>query len=76
MMVRMIIVDEDVGGNDIYKESMESMLILLSDLYSEEEISVGASGPSFCSTLHCLLTTSTTALKNSIQFCPKKDILL
>jgi len=76
MMVRMIIVDGGVDGDNIYKESMKSMLVLLSDLYSEEEISVGASGPSFCPILHYLLTTSTTALKNSIQFCPKKDILL
>jgi len=76
MMVRMIMVDGGVGGDNIYKKSMESMLVLLSDLYSEEEISVGASRPFFCSTLHCLLTTYTTALKNSIQFCPKKDILL
>ena len=50
----------------MYKESAESVLVLPSNLYSEKEISVNASGPSFCPILHYLLTTSTTTLKNSI----------
>jgi len=55
-----------VGGDHVYRGSMEPVLVSPSNLYSNEEISVGASGPSSCSTLHRLLATSTTDLKNSI----------
>jgi len=55
-----------VGDDNMYKGSVEPILVLPSDSYSKEEISVGASKPSSCPTLHHLLTTSTTTLKNSI----------
>ena len=55
-----------MGDDDVYNRSMEPVLVLSFDSYSDEKISVGASGPSSCSTLHHLLTISTTALKNSI----------
>jgi len=57
----------DVGGEDVYKE--ELVLASLFDSYLEPEaILVSASGPSFCPTLHCLLTTSTT------NYCLKEDV--
>jgi len=31
-----------VGGDDVYRESTEPVLVLPSDSYSDEEISVGA----------------------------------
>jgi len=37
-----------VGGNDVYSGRIEPILVLLSDLYSEEKISVCGSRPSFC----------------------------
>ena len=50
-----------VGWNNVYKRSIELVLVLLSDSYSLlESISVGVSGPSFCSTSYYLLTTLTT----------------
>jgi len=36
-----------VGGDDVYKEKVEPMLVSLSDSYSEDEISVCDSRPSF-----------------------------
>jgi len=59
-----------VGGEDIYRGNKEGLVLAsLSDLYSElETISVSISGPSSCSTLHCLLTTSTT------NYCLKEDV--
>ena len=68
--------DDDMGSDDVYNKRAEPVLVSLSNLYSDEKISVSASGPSSCPILHCLLTTFTTALKNSVRFCPKKDILL
>jgi len=53
-----------VGSNNIYRGRAEPVLVSLSDLYSEEKISVCDVFFLFC--LHVLLTTSTTALKNSI----------
>ena len=51
-----------VEGEDMYRGNGEELvLVLLFDSYSElEVISVSASGPSSCPTLHCLLTTFTT----------------
>jgi len=37
-----------VGSNDIYRERAEPMLVLLSDSYSEEKISVYDSRSSSC----------------------------
>jgi len=37
-----------VGGDDVYTGRAEPMLVLLSDSYSEEEISVYGSRPSSC----------------------------
>ena len=46
------------GDENVYRGRAELVLVSPSDSYSElESISVGASGPSSCSTLHCLLTT-------------------
>ena len=47
-----------MGGNDIYRRSMEPILVLLSDLYSDEEISVSVSGLFFCLTYTVLLATT------------------
>ena len=47
----------DMKGDDIYKRRVELVLVLSSDSYSDEEISISASGPSSCPILHCLLTT-------------------
>jgi len=46
-------------GDNVYIGSREEVVLaLLSDSYSElDTISVGASGSSSCSILHCLLTT-------------------
>ena len=49
-----------VGGDNVYRGSTEPVLVSSSDLYSNKEILVGASRPSSCPILHCLLTTSTT----------------
>ena len=44
------------------------MLASLSDLYSKLEIiPVSVSGPSFCSTSHCLLTTTDYCFKKNIN---------
>ena len=37
-----------VGGDDVYRERAEPMLVSLSDLYSEEKISVCNSRSSSC----------------------------
>ena len=37
-----------VGGDDVYSERTEPILVSLSDLYSEEKISVCGSRLSFC----------------------------
>jgi len=50
--------DGGVEGDDMYRESMKPVLVSSSNLYSDEEISVSASRPFSCPTLHCLLTTS------------------
>ena len=55
-----------VGDDDVYRGNMESMLVLSFNLYSNKEISISANRPSSYPTLYYLLTTSTTALKNSI----------
>jgi len=55
--------DDDSGGgvgrDDMYNSSEKELILTsLSDSYSElKAISVSVSGPSSCSTLHCLLTT-------------------
>jgi len=36
------------GGNDIYKGRAEPVLVLYSNLYSDDEISICNSRPSFC----------------------------
>jgi len=48
-----------IGGNDVYKDNREELVLAsLSDSYLElKAISVSASGPSSCPTLHCLLIT-------------------
>jgi len=35
-----------VGGDDVYRERVESVLVLLSNLYSEDKISIYDSRPS------------------------------
>jgi len=54
----------------VYKDNGEKVvLVLLSDSYLKlDTISVSASGPSFCSISHCLLTTY------SINYCLKKRV--
>ena len=43
------------GGEDVYREGAELVLVSPSDLYSElESISIDASGPFSCSTLYLL----------------------
>jgi len=37
-----------VGGRDIYRRRVEPVLVLLSDLYSKEEILICDSRPSSC----------------------------
>jgi len=44
-------------GDNMYRGSTESVLVLPSNSYSDEEISVGASRPSSCPILHHLLAT-------------------
>ncbi len=54
---------DDSGGagkDNMYRRSVEPMLISSFNLYSNEEISVSASRPSSCTTLYYLLTTSST----------------
>jgi len=69
----------DGGGDNVYRRSVEPVLVSLSDLYSDnDEISVSNSRYSSYSayTDTDYFTLLTTALKKCIQFCPKKDILL
>ena len=53
-----------MDSNDVYKERAESVLVLLSDLYLDEDsVSVSDSRPSSCSAYtvtnyFCLLTTA------------------
>ena len=54
---------DDSGGagkDNIYRGSVEPMLISSFNLYSNEEISVSASGLCSCPILHHPLTTSST----------------
>jgi len=72
-------VGEGGGDDDVYKRSAESVLVLLSDLYSDDDkISVSdsrySSYPAYTDTDYFALLT--TALKKCIQFCPKKNVLL
>ena len=72
-------VGEDGGDDDVYKRSAEPVLVLLSDLYSDDDkISVSdsrySSYPAYTDTDYFALLT--TALKKCIQFCPKKNVLL
>ena len=41
--------DSSVGGDDVYKERVKPILVLLSNLYSDKKISVYDNRPSFCS---------------------------
>jgi len=59
-----------VDGNEIYRRRAEPVLVSLSDLYSDDKISVGDSRSSFYPAYmfyfyYCLK-----------EFCPKKDVLL
>ena len=59
-----------MGGDEIYRGRAELVLVLLSDLYSDDKISVGDSRFSFYPVYmfyfyYCLK-----------EFCPKKDVLL
>ena len=72
-------VGEGGGDDDVYKRSVEPVLVLLSDLYSDDDkISVSdskySSYPAYTDTDYFALLT--TALKKCIQFCPKKNVLL
>ena len=51
-----------VGENDMYSRRVEPVLVLSSNLYSDEEISVGNSRPSSCPAYTVLLTTLTITL--------------
>jgi len=67
------------GGSDMYKGSMEPVLVSLSDLYSDDdEISVSdsrySSYPVYTDTDY--FTLLTTALKKCIRFWSKKTVLL
>jgi len=69
----------DSGGDNVYRRSVESVLVLLSDSYSDnDKISVSdsrySSYPAYTDTDYFALLT--TALNKCIRFCPKKDILL
>ena len=69
----------DSGGDIVYRESVEPVLVSLSNLYSDDdEILVSnsrySSYPAYTNTDYFALLT--TALKKCIQLCPKKDILL
>jgi len=44
-----------VGGDDVYRGSIEPVLVSPSDSYSDDKISVDTSEPSSCPTLHHLL---------------------
>ena len=55
-----------VGENDIYRGSIELVLVSPSNLYSDKEVSVSASGPSSYSTYTILLTTT--------NYCPNQII--
>ena len=69
----------NVNSNEVYKESAELVLVLLSDLYSLlESILVYISGPSFYLILHFLLIIYSTnyCFKESKLFWSKKTILL
>ena len=56
-----------VGGEGVYSGNTEPTLVLVSDLYSEdEEISVGNSGPS---------SSPTYMLTNYLSgYCPKENV--
>ena len=58
--------DGGVGEDDIYRESIELVLVSPSNLYSDKEISVSTSGPSSCPTYTILLTTT--------NYCPNQII--
>jgi len=61
--------DSDVGGEDIYKERAELVLVSSSNSYSKLDlISMCVSRFSFSSALYFLLTTS------SIDYCPKERV--
>jgi len=62
----MVIDGGGMGSNDIYRGSMELVLVSPSDLYSNEEISVSVSGPSSCPTYTVLLATTTYCLNQII----------
>jgi len=67
------------GMDNVYRRSVESVLVSLSDSYSnDDEISVSdsrySSYPTYTDTDYFALLT--TALKKCILFCPKKDVLL
>ena len=49
-----------IGSDDIYKESAKSVLVSLSNLYSDKSILISTSRPSSYPILHCLLTTYST----------------
>ena len=55
-----------VGEDDIYRGSIELVLVSPSNLYSDKEISVSASGPSSYPTYTILLTTT--------NYCPNQII--
>ena len=67
------------GGGNVYKGSMELVLVSLSNSYSnDDKISVSdsrySSYPTYTDTDY--FTLLTTALKKCIRCCPKKDVLL
>ena len=39
-----------IGDDDVYRGRIESVLVLFSDLYSDDKISISDSRPSFCFT--------------------------
>ena len=47
-----------MSNDDIYRGSIQLVLVLPSNLYSDEEISVSVSGPSSCPTYTVLLATT------------------
>ena len=58
--------DGDVGGDNVYRGRAEHVLVLLSDLYSEDKISVGDSKPSTCPAYTVLLTISDYCLNQIV----------
>ena len=67
------------GGNNIYRRSAEPVLVLLSNLYfNDDKILVSdsrySSYPTYTDTDY--FTLLTTTLKKCIQFCSKKNVLL